>query len=606
MIRRIGRTIAEMYRKHFAQKLFNKILLIYAAVVIVTLAALSFFIYHYFTQYLLNKEMAREREAVANIGAYLDQRVDAARLIRESLYSNNTLMQDVSSLLQEGYASYLDTSFKRYFNDGSFAYDPLKPLSTFFNGGFDIESLVFVGRSGERYRVNEQLSLEILSANGRQPEALYASGEGAGAQSGAYPVDGAEAEGTELYAVDAELKNPTTLAPIGKLVVRFRASGLEKPNQRLKPDMKGYLLALTRDGDVLYDSNGFWTGRRYPVEHLLNGDAPKPRDDQRAYYTVSTSNQAGVIVAGAVPYEEMRAGTQVLKRWILILTALCISGSVLLTYILILRFSKRTKVIVRAMEKLDIGQWNVRIPLTKGDELYQISSNFNRMCERVNHYIEKVYVSEIKQKNAEIVAMQMQINPHFLYNTLEAIRMNAVAHGVPEVGHSIFLLATLFRTSLKSAMIVELSEEMERCRLYLELFQIRFPERLQVEIDMPEEIARHDIVKLSVQPLVENYVLHGFRADRMDNRLRVEGSAEADAVFVRVGDNGRGIPLAELLKLRRSLGMKDEPAENGSIGLRNVHMRLQMVYGGDYGLTIDSTDGVGTEVILKIPAGRKE
>lgn len=599
--------IGELYRTHFAQKLFNKILLTYSVIIMVTLVALAFFIYQYFTQYMINKENLRMQEASANVSAYIDQRLDVSRMIHESLYSNDVFMQNFGVLLQKGYSEYLAYRFDRYIDTDSPIDSSLKSLATFFNSGFDIDSILFLGKEGEVYRVNDQLSLEIVPTN-EQPKLVTNENEGYAAQMLIFPVKSDDSAVKPLYIFVAELKNPDTLEPIGQMMIQFNANGMMKPNQRMLSDLKGEVMVLTHQGDVIYDSSKKWYGERYPIEHLLDSDAPKPSSNSKGKlnYTVSTANKAGVIVVGIMSSEDMGSGTKV-KQWIAIITVLCISGALLLTYFLILRFSRRTKVIVRAMEKLDIGQWTVRIPLSKGDELYQISYNFNKMCERVNDYIEKVYVSEIKQKNAEIVAMQMQINPHFLYNTLEAIRMNAVAHGASEVGHMIFLLATLFRTTMKSAMVVEVAEEMERCRVYLELFQIRYPNRLQVEINIPEEVMCSEILKLSVQPLVENYVLHGFRAERNDNVLRINGHTEDGVIFLRICDNGKGMPLSELMKLRHSLNEKRElEASSGSIGLSNVQMRLQMMYGIEYGLEIDSIDGIGTEVLLKIPAVIKE
>lgn len=593
--------VSELYRTHFAEKLFNKILLTYSVIIMVTLVALAFFIYQYFTQYMINKETLQMQEASANVSAYVDQRMDASKMMLESIYSNESFMQYLEVLLEKGYAEFLSYQLDRYFDVDTPINNSLKSLSAYFNNGFDLDSILFLGKDGEVYRVTSQLSLEIVTTN-ELPERVAGEREHYADSLPIFPVmTNKSADSQPLYVYAAELKNPNTLKPIGQILIQFRANGIMKSSQRRPSDLKGEIMVLTRDGDVIYDSSMQWYGKRYPVERLLDSEAPKSE------YTVSTANKAGVIVAGIMSGEQLRSGTKALQRWIMILTGLFIAVALLLTYILILRFSRRTKVIVRAMEKLDEGQWNVRIPLTKGDELYQISSNFNKMCERVNDYIEKVYVSEIKQKNAEIIAMQMQMNPHFLYNTLEAIRMSAVAQGAREAGHMIFLLAALFRTTMKSAMNVDVAAEMERCRIYLELFQIRYPNQLQVEFDIPEEVGRHEILKLSVQPLIENYVLHGFRADQQDNLIRIEGLLEQDVIILRVSDNGKGIPLPELIKLRQSLTEKNElEAKSDSLGLSNVQMRLQMVYGSEFGLAIDSMDGSGTEVILKIPAVIKE
>lgn len=595
--------VSELYRTHFAEKLFNKILLTYSVIIMVTLVALAFFIYQYFTQYMINKETLQMQEASANVSAYIDQRMDASKMMLESIYSNESFMQYFEVLLEKGYAEFLSYQLDRYFDVDTPINNSLKSLSAYFNNGFDLDSILFLGKEGEVYRVTSQLSLEIVTPN-ELPARVAEDREYYANSLPISPVmTNKSADKQPLYVYAAELKNPDTLEPIGQIMIQYRANAIMKSSQRAPSDLKGELMVLTRDGDVIYDSSMQWYGQRYPVESLLDSDAPKSKWE----FMVSTANKAGVIVAGIMSGEQLRSGTKALQRWIAILTGLFIAVALLLTYILILRFSMRTKVIVRAMEKLDEGQWNVRIPLTKGDELYQISSNFNKMVERVNDHIEKVYISEIKQKNAEIVAMQMQMNPHFLYNTLEAIRMNAVAQGAREAGHMIFLLAALFRTTMKSAMKVDVAAEMERCRIYLELFQIRYPNQLQVEFDIPEEVGRHEILKLSVQPLIENYVLHGFRADRQDNLIRIEGILKQDVIIVRVSDNGRGIPLPELTKLRQSLTEKSElEAKSDSLGLSNVHMRLQMVYGSEFGLAIESMDGAGTEVILKIPAVIKE
>ncbi|NHW36188.1 sensor histidine kinase [Paenibacillus aceris] len=393
------------------------------------------------------------------------------------------------------------------------------------------------------------------------------------------------------------------------MMILFRSNAMIEPNARIQDELKGNLLVTTREGDVIYDSSSTWYGRKFPVTNLMDKDLSDRVlvSGQDLYATVSMNNKAGVMVAQVVSPEELSTDTKGVKRWITFLTLVFILASVILTSTLIQRFSKRTKVIVRAMENLDISQRNVRIPLTEGDELYQIATNFNKLIERVNHHIEKEYISEIKQKNAEIVAMQMKINPHFLYNTLEAIRMNAVAQGAPEVGHMIYLLATLFRTSMKSAMVVKVTDEIERCRLYLELFQFRYPDRLKVQFDIASEIEQQEILKLSVQPIVENYVLHGFRTDRRDNWIHVIGAIDSGVMVIEVKDNGKGIPESKLIKLRELLKARIElEAETESIGLHNVNMRLQMLYGEAYGIGIESTSGTGTAITMKIPYINKE
>lgn len=607
-MKRFSRFIGELYQKHFAQKLFNKILMIYSFIIMITLLALSFFIYHYFTQYMINKESIRIKEASDNVSAYIDRRVDILWFILENMYSNDAFMQNIEVLLQKGYPDYLSYRLDRYFNTNTPIDSNLKSLSPYFNGGFDIESMLFASTEGKLYRVTDQLSLEIISPD-EELKYEVIKNRGLVTPIRIFPVVPENVAKQQLYALTAELNSPNTLAPIGQLVIMFKENGIKKQFPQTPSDLKGEVLVLTHEGDVIYDSSSKWYGGKYPIEQLMENQTSKPITDSNSKlnYTLSAANKAGVIVVGLMSDEELKLVTMTLKRWIAFITLICIFGALILTYMLILRFSKRTKVIVRAMENLVVGHRNVRVPMSEKDELYQISYHFNKMCDRVEDYIEKVYVSEIKQKNAEITAMQMQINPHFLYNTLEAIRMNAVAHGASEAGHMIFLLAALFRNTMKSAMIVDVSEEIQRCRLYLELFQIRYSNRLQITIHISEEMMNSKILKLTVQPIVENYVLHGFQADRKDNILQIEGIVKEGIMHIRVSDNGKGITFPDLMKIRQSLNDRFESKTSGeSIGLSNVNLRLSMMYGSEYGLEIQSTYGIGTEVMLKIPASDKE
>ncbi|MDT2237568.1 histidine kinase [Paenibacillus larvae] len=136
-------------------------------------------------------------------------------------------------------------------------------------------------------------------------------------------------------------------------------------------------------------------------------------------------------------------------------------------------------------------------------------------------YIDRVYRSELKQKDTELIAFQSQINPHFLYNTLEAIRMRALSQGARDVGDMIYILATLFRNSVKKKTIVTMEDEIQHCKIYLDLFRIRYQNRLDYDIDIPDELLQYRLIKLLIQPAIENYVVHGFLPERDDNLIRI-------------------------------------------------------------------------------------
>ncbi|WP_196220334.1 sensor histidine kinase [Paenibacillus larvae] len=222
-------------------------------------------------------------------------------------------------------------------------------------------------------------------------------------------------------------------------------------------------------------------------------------------------------------------------------------------------------------------------------------------------YIDRVYRSELKQKDTELIAFQSQINPHFLYNTLEAIRMRALSQGARDVGDMIYILATLFRNSVKKKTIVTMEDEIQHCKIYLDLFRIRYQNRLDYDIDIPDELLQYRLIKLLIQPVIENYVVHGFLPERDDNLIRISAGLYDDAIQIEVRDNGSGIEPNRLRQLRKGL-LEADHSRNGepaSIGLRNVHERIQIFYGIQYGVDIDSMIGEGTSVTITIPAVRE-
>jgi two-component system, sensor histidine kinase YesM len=258
------------------------------------------------------------------------------------------------------------------------------------------------------------------------------------------------------------------------------------------------------------------------------------------------------------------------------------------------------------MKRLRKGDLSYRIQENDdGDEISEIATSFNQTCDDLKEYISKAYISDIKQKNAIITALQSQINPHFLYNTLEAIRMKAVAEGNEEVGEMIWILSTLFRNSIKEDTIIRIRDEIKNSKLYLELFKIRYEGRLSVNMEVDENLLDYSIIKHIIQPVIENYIIHGFDARREDNLVTVRCYSEDYVISIEVNDNGKGIRSEDLQIVRKDLESFDMN-QRSSIGLRNVNERIKLIYGNDFGMNITSKEGTGTSVTLRIPQKTKE
>lgn len=257
------------------------------------------------------------------------------------------------------------------------------------------------------------------------------------------------------------------------------------------------------------------------------------------------------------------------------------------------------KVIV-AMDEVKDGNFDISIDVgEENDELSYIAFNFNEMCKRLKEHIEKSYLAEINQKNAEMKALQSQINPHFLYNTLEVIRMKAICSGNKEVGKMLYNLATLFRSQLKEKDIITIKSEVDYCKKYLELFKFRYKEKFNYEIYCDEYLLGNKVIKFILQPLVENYLIHGIRLEDDDNMIVISIVSEDEDILIHIEDNGKGIDVEKIDEINEKLSEKKHNTR--SIGILNVNERIKTLYGEKYGVLITKDINLGTKILVKIP-----
>ncbi|MGL5479585.1 MAG: sensor histidine kinase, partial [Clostridium sp.] len=235
----------------------------------------------------------------------------------------------------------------------------------------------------------------------------------------------------------------------------------------------------------------------------------------------------------------------------------------------------------------------------ENDEIKYISKNFNDMCKELNENIEKSYRAELNQKKAEMVALQNQINPHFLYNTLEGIRMKAICNGDREVSKMLYTLAFLFRKQVKDKSVILLKDELEYCTKYIEIFKFRYEDSFDFEIDCDEEVLNNEVVKFTLQPIIENYFVHGIRLDREDNLLKIDIKRYGENILISVIDNGNGISDEKLEELNNSL--RNRTYKGKSIGLTNANERIVIAYGEEYGIGFEKNKGQGVMVVVKLP-----
>ena len=259
----------------------------------------------------------------------------------------------------------------------------------------------------------------------------------------------------------------------------------------------------------------------------------------------------------------------------------------------------------RLMGRVEADDLAVRAPLGGNDEFGELSRSFNAMVGRMDRMVNELVRSRVLTREAELLALQQQVNPHFLYNTLESINSLAAQQRWEEIRSVVRQMAGIFRYCISRSAheSVRFADELAHVSDYLAIQQVRFGGRIAAAFDVDERIPPLASLKFVLQPLVENAVRHGL-ADRAEGALiSVRGRLDLDEVVLEVEDNGTGIPPDRLAALRRSLEAASEhPLDAGpGLGLHNVHARIRLEFGERYGLSLAAAPGGGTRVTVRLP-----
>ncbi|MFD3256983.1 sensor histidine kinase [Paenibacillus lentus] len=604
--------LRRFYLNHLKRKMFNKIIMLYSTVMIVLFATAAILVYQYQTQRMIREQTDANLKTAHVLSIYLSRQYDSVQNVIQQIYGDATLSDELIYFLNHKYESYLGYRLNLFSRTGE---QSLRSFNTLLKTyleqepGAESVSIHSYPRNFYMYisRENQQLNDEFGSRSAWEEwfahRRLHAWDTMLHAEQFSSPGN----EKSQLYSYSRELQDPWTLEKVGMLNIEFDSKQISSWLQSRAPVINGRVLVLTSQGTVIYDSEDTYFGQTYPYRSELENTGDWIELDELSKVNVLNIGNAGLSVVGIVSKSSIQQNIESLRNGLIVVTILFIVASFAITSTIIRQFSKKIQRILRSMNRIGEGDLSTRIQMPGEDELKQISQRFNDMGDRLEQYIDKMYTSEIKQKNAELVALQSQINPHFLYNTLESIRMKAHYMGAKDVGQMIYSLSVMFKNMVKKSTIITIEEEIDMCTNYLDLFRIRYEGRLEVHIEVDPSITGFSIIKLLVQPIVENYIVHGFRSLEFDNIIKIRAYRADDRVHIIVSDNGSGISPEKLAEIRQTLARMQPPPDkdHNSIGLMNVHERIVMNYGDSYGLTVNSTLGQGTEVQLEIPIIRK-
>ena len=250
--------------------------------------------------------------------------------------------------------------------------------------------------------------------------------------------------------------------------------------------------------------------------------------------------------------------------------------------------------------------------LDRTDEIGTLYNEYNAMVSSLNSAIKQDYQDKLIILDAQMKSLEARINSHFLFNTLEAINSMAELDDNEMIATMSLALGNMFRYTLKTqSELVTINDELGHVQDYVSIQQIRFDNRFQLIIDIPQELRTCKVLKLILQPLVENALYHGLNYCTAGDTISISGNSDGQYIYLNVHDNGQGMSPETVAQLEKSLG--DEPSftelghrNKQSIGLKNIHSRIELYYGHGYGLTISSLPGQWTNIQIKVPVLKKE
>ncbi|MBP1962908.1 cache domain-containing sensor histidine kinase [Paenibacillus aceris] len=372
------------------------------------------------------------------------------------------------------------------------------------------------------------------------------------------------------------------------------------------------MLLVDEQGEIIYDNkNGINASviQKFDLNLFQNGlsEGELVWKNKRYFYSYEFSNYTSWKTVVLFPKDIVLLKQKRIQDIILAVGMLTMLLIALVSYILSHQITVPLRKMMLRMSSVELGNFNERMDYKGKNELGKLSRMYNLMLDSISRLIHEVYESKLAEKNAQLSALHAQINPHFLYNTLNIMKSISRLRGIEEVAEISESLAGLFQYSMKNLHHpVTLQREMEHISNYYKIQQHRFGKRLgQLDVDISESLQQAQILKLTIQPLIENAVDHGLQKMKSGGCIQVKAEEHEGNLLVSVTDNGAGIQASRLQSLQTALhstsalhGLHD--AVDG-IGLLNIHQRLQLYYGPGSGLTISSTLGGGTKVIVTMP-----
>ena len=471
-------------------------------------------------------------------------------------------------------------------------------LKGFVSSDTDISAIQIMSQSGDTYYVSPRGTPFDIPEKDKK---ILDEGNGSAVWLGAD-------NDTQTVAVGRAINSLVVQERIGYVFIYLRESSIYNTYKKTELFKNGEFFIAGMDGKLVShkDKNRLNSNIELPFIGWMLGQINEnflisKVNGKNYYITYRTIEGTMWRIISMIPAVEYEKEIIWLRNWTILICLICCMLALAISIALSDSISKPVRRLSAMMMKVGQGNFNVSSSYESKNEMGILSSHFNKMVVQVQQLIQEVYQEQLLKQKAELKSLRMQINPHFLYNTLESINWMARIKGVPEIGRMVKALGDLMRSSISGDDFVPVEEEIRNINNYLTIQKFRYGDRFEVFVDISLDITMLKIPKLILQPIVENAIVHGIENKIGSGKIEIKGFVEEGKVVVEVNDNGIGMDEGLTRSLFKEEGKTAQTDGHTHIGLNNVDRRIKMYYGQEYGLLIESSPGNGTRVRISLP-----
>ena len=392
----------------------------------------------------------------------------------------------------------------------------------------------------------------------------------------------------------------------GVMLVDMNFTGIEQLFRNVNVGNSGYIYLIDSEGEIIYHPrqqliySNLIQENNIVASNYEDGNHKEKFNGENRVVTVKTVGYTGWKIVCVTPMKDITYSYRPMGIFVLFVMLFLMTILILLNMFVSSRITNPIVELERSVKKFESGEKNIGINISGSYEIQHLGKAIKSMVEQMNILMENIIHEQESKRKSELNALQAQINPHFLYNTLDSIVWMIENENYDGAIIMVTALARLFRISLsKGKNVIPLSDEIEHVRNYLTIQNIRYKNKFTYKIECEEETLNLASIKLIIQPLVENAIKHGMEFMDGDGEIIVKSYIENEELFIDVIDNGLGMPQETAEQILR--GEKKLKGKGSGIGLKNVNERIQIYFGKIYGLQIYSEPDEGTTIRIHIP-----